>query len=337
MASWIRSLSFAAALAALTASSASASAETAEQKEANVQFAAGLKFFAAKDYARATEAFTKAWTLVHDERYLWNQALSELKESRPLEAYRHLEACRSMPPASVEAALREAKSRLTLFSVEAPAGATIRLDAAPAGTSPLPGPLVADPKERHTLSASLSGRDEHRAFPPLGATEEPVRVTFALAPPPALSTSSLPSARPPPVSLASEQPRVPSRERTWVVLALGVTGAAALGVATYYGAQSANDVDRRKQIEATLPPQTGGPGSVSCPIADPTPCVEVASLTRDANTHRNRAIALGVTGGGLIAGAVVTWFVWPRTSRHAWTLAPVVAHDSSGVVGMVRF
>jgi hypothetical protein len=123
--------------------------------------------------------------------------------------------------------------------------------------------------------------------------------------------------------------------RTVTSLSLLAGGAVAVGLAVDFGLQSQSENNQAEKIKSALP------STSTCANASPTYEAACVNL-RDTRAAQNRDAVLNevlyVTGGALAAGAVATWFLWPkRQEEHpgtAW-VAPIVgaAHAGVGVGG----
>jgi hypothetical protein len=129
--------------------------------------------------------------------------------------------------------------------------------------------------------------------------------------------------------------------RSVTSLSLLVGGAAAVGVGVFFGLQSQSEKSTADGILANPQPAglNGNASACHAPDASTNPMCQNLSDTRDAQ-NRDAVLneVLYVAGGVLAAGAVASWFLWPkRQEEHvskAWivpTLGP--GHAGVGVGG----
>jgi hypothetical protein len=111
-----------------------------------------------------------------------------------------------------------------------------------------------------------------------------------------------PDAPPPPERLASP------RHVTAAVLVLGALGAAGAGV--FFTTQASSEMQTASTDRGSRPT------NACAGVASPS-CSSLNSAVQSQHSDTNVATGLFVGAGALAAGAVLTWFVWPRPSSSA--------------------
>jgi hypothetical protein len=316
------------AMSVLTTAEA-ATAQTEVQSEATSRFQEGVQRFKSGDYEGAVVSFEQAWALVHDEQFLWNQALSELNAGRNLDALKHLEQCRSVPGvtashlAQIDAAVREARSRLTLLAIRAPEGSTVTVDGQRVGTAPLGDPIAVDPSQAHTVSATMDGAQDVRSVIP----HSPGSLEVVLVPPapprvPAVAPASLAPAPPPHAGIDPVRVGV-----SGTLLAGGIaTGIVAL----VFGVRSTSEENDANAIRAQFQASTMNSTSYCVGSTDPR-CRALAADNQNCASDHNTSIATGVTAGVLVAGSVATWFLWPHAQAKSIAVVPDLGRGRLGL------
>lgn len=320
-----------AAMALSILGTAKRSAAQAEVKsEATARFQEGVQRFKSGDYESAVASFEQAWALDHEERFLWNQALSELNAGHNLDALKHLEQCRSLPSVTpqhleqIDAAIREARSRLALLAIRAPQGATVTVDGQRVGTAPLGEPIAVDPSKAHTVSASVDGTQDVRSVVP----QSPGSLEVVLVPPTPPLPGATAAARP------TEAPAPAHRGidpvRAGVAGSLTVGGVAAGVVAIVFGLQSSAEESDANNIRAQF--QAISPGSTSfCTNNSDPRCAKLAADNRNCGTDHDIAVATGIGAGALVAGGIATWFLWPHSQSKSMAVVPDLGRGHLGI------
>ena len=68
---------------------------------------------------------------------------------------------------------------------------------------------------------------------------------------------------------------------------------------------------------------------IDCTSGSSPPCAQARTLADDAKSQKDLGLGLWIGGGALVAGAVVTYLVWP-TPKSGW-VAPVVGPREAGL------
>ncbi len=306
---------------ALSARASEAQAPSTSQRDAETQFREGVTLFEQREFVRAAEAFGAAWELTHEERFLWNEALSELNAGRYVEAAKHLAMCRAMPASSgehamrINAALGDARAHVTLFEISAPAGAVVKLDGEPVETAPLAMLIPAEPNAGHTVSASLGGAETSQSFMPQGVRTVPV----VLVPPP----PNAPSTKA--ISADSEPPREgTSTARVAVAASLLGMMAAAGGLSILFYANAGSDSNRLSTLSQQAPLVPNQPSNARCYQVTSQICSDIRTTVDAVHANDNRSLGFGIAGGVLGVAAVATWLLWPTAKAASATQAVVV-------------
>lgn len=322
---------------------------TPPASDARTLSAEGVRHFEAREFGAAAASFAQAWKLTGDESYLWNEALAELNAGQPLVALKHLEECRRTKglsiahAAQVEAALRDARSRVTLFEVHAPPHTIIFLDGLPAGTSPLPEAIAAEPNEPHVVSGRLGDGEDVKTVPPLGTVRTIVELAPKSSTPPADRAPTAGVDRKAPSRTAAKAPAPtaePSSARSLMVLGLGVAALATAGVSVLFAVDAAHQSSRADSLRQQLDAQPGVQPGTSCYGVTTGVCADLADAVRSHSNDKSVAVGTGIAAGALFAGAVATWLLWPaprtRTSS-SWTIDPTVSREGAGIAATARF
>jgi len=193
--------------------------------------------------------------------------------------------------------------------------ARVTLDGEPFAESLDGKPIAADAGE-HVLRFERDGSApvEQRLVLRAGERARVVTVTFRAidpGPPTVLAAAATPagtaaggkSEAPPAEPLAS------ARHVTAGAMALGALGVAAVG--GVFLLQSNRDKDNAATLREGL-------ASNACTHAATATCQALAGAVDSQHRELNVATALFAGAGGLVAGAFVAWFVWPKASASAW-------------------
>jgi hypothetical protein len=133
---------------------------------ARERFQEGVKFYDAKQYAKARAAFLQAYALKKHPAVLLNLAQSELRSGHEAEAAKHFSqylrentAASAMERQEADKGLSAAKAHVAELTVqvEAGAGAELLVNGNAEGTVPLPGPIYLKPGN-HTVEARRGGQ-----------------------------------------------------------------------------------------------------------------------------------------------------------------------------------
>jgi tetratricopeptide (TPR) repeat protein len=127
------------------------------RSEANEHFQAGLRLFRQNDFARARQAFARAYEILPDARVLANEAACYDAEGRPVDAARTYRLFLDRAGSNVsDEALRKAEREIArlrpmigeLAIATTPNGAEVRVDGELVGSSPIRWPIAVRPGAR---------------------------------------------------------------------------------------------------------------------------------------------------------------------------------------------
>jgi hypothetical protein len=316
-------------------------------RDAQARFEEGLERVKAGDYEGARVSFAQAYAALKRPAILWNLALAEEKTGHLVEALSHfkrVERDKSATASDRDEAQRHAAAltgRTGHVDVQAPPGATFHVDGdATENVTPLAEPVDVTPGH-HMVDVHLGAALRSLAFDaPAGQV---VRVTLsssdlavvAGAPPvaPTSAPSAVPAGAEGPAPPALESPPVGSPQvstaRVVTVTALGGLAVVSAGLGVFLALKSQDDDKTAGGYRMRL-----GPGHSYC-VGTAGSSVDCSGLNHAVHSQDVEALwsnVLYVTAGVLAAGAVVTWFVWPK-SKHtegAW-IAPIVGPGTYGL------
>jgi hypothetical protein len=284
-----------------------AHADTEDQltKEANGRVAEGLDLFRAEKFEAAYAKFKQAYALSQLPKAVINLAIAELRSNRPLDGLRHLKEYVKDPRlsekerASAQPYLEEAMLRTGHVRVEAPASLEISVSSTRIGTTPLASDVDIEADKDTDIEAAVT-------TPP------------GTAPAQAVSARKIQSVHCPAgktVTIRFEPlPGMTMAAKTVTVVALGGLGAASLVLSGvfYAGAKSA-------ESDANALSPKGGADYVS---------------KRDSyDSGRALSTVFFYSGAALAAGAVVTAFVWKRSSSSETSVRVLPGVGSVGIQG----
>lgn len=306
-------------------------------KDAQARFEEGLRRYKAQDFEGARLAFLQAYTAYPSVDILWNLCLAELRAGKTLDALKHLRQYEKDPKltdaerAKAQKYVEEAKAKTGHARVRAPEGAEIKVDGAVVGEAPLAEDVDVDPGN-HVFEARQGAEIERQEV----AIEAGQSLTVQFAPKKAAAPAPPVEEKPSPWK--TPEPEGPGAGRTVTALALGGAGVVAIGVGVALrlsASDAASDAESLRQGNAS-----------SCVNDRSDRCAQLADAADSSVTQGNVSNVLLVGGGVLVAGAVVTWLVWPsgKASQAGAApgpslraggveLSPVLSPTSAGLVG----
>ncbi|MFO8074202.1 MAG: tetratricopeptide repeat protein [Polyangia bacterium] len=315
---------FFAAVLSLTAACcwvAVCAAQTQSDRKAKMQFEQGIELYNQGRYEQAAVAFETAYELKPSWKILFNLAQAENEQGRyasALKAYtRYLaEGGDEVPDERVAQVKKEIKRLNALVGMVVLScdvdGATVYVDGKRRGETPLSGPLFVDLGEREI--AIKSGAEELHS--------EVVRVKGGQR----VELEVLVGEEPEKEEPAEEAPLEPLEEdrddgakRVWTWVALGVGGAAAVGVGITGGMAKSRTDEISKECDGD-----------SCPPDQREELDSAGKLVTAAN------VLTGVAAAGIVAGAVL-FFVEPGLGESEVIVAPTASGDGAGVAVVGRF
>jgi hypothetical protein len=341
-----------AALAALAlTASPGLAAEDPAVRDAQARFEEGLERVKTGDYEAARISFAQAYALLKRPAILWNLALAEEKTGHLVDAlthFKHVARDASASPGDREDAERHAialAARTGHIDIQAPAGSALRVDGdAIEATAPLEEPL--DVTVGHHVVEARWADGARSAAADVGAGQVAhVTLSKDTAAPVASAPTERPAApvgpspaAPPTVGVGTEPVLVSHHETPVAKIAttasLGGAAVVAVGVAIGLALESQSKANQANRTRGML----GGDSECSVPSSNTQLCSQLNSAVQAQNHSAEASDALYVTGGVLAAGAVVVWFLWPRsrTEPSAW-LTPVVGTSQVGLEAGGRF
>jgi hypothetical protein len=318
-------------------------------QDAQMRFDEGIARAKQRDFEGARLAFTQAYAVLKKYDILFNLALAEEKSGHALDALGHFKQLARDTQGSAEDRVTSHKHAAELatrtghIDVAAPAGAGIVVDGTMnVGTTPLTEPLDVQPGS-HKIEARA--RDRSYAVTVNATPGDVVKANFLDVIPPdaamplqATATTAAPTAESP-AGLPPHDATLPAaNESFWTprmitVVALG--GAAVVGIAggIFFGAEAHSDSSHADTLRTTI-------GAEGCSDSSNPNCAELASTVSSANSERTTSTVFYIAGGVLAAGAVATWFLWPKATSNGGASAVVVpafGRDGGGVNVVGRF
>jgi hypothetical protein len=318
------------------------------QRDAQMRFNEGLARVQAGNFEGARMSFTQAYAVLHKPDILWNLALAEEKCGVLLPALQHF---KDYSHQVTDAGERQAASRHMQelaaktghIDIVAPAGATLVVDGVTVGEAPLGEPVDVE-AGRHRVVARTGGvakSAESEVTP-----GQLVHVSFVMIEADASASPPGPSAVPVPVPLVTppeapsanvagvERPR-PTRAagsfwtpRVVVSGSLGVAAVSAGVVGYVLGQRADSNFNSAQRLRATYP---------DCLNSSSQGCSQLHDKVSAQHEDAVASQVLWTVGGVLLAGAVVTWFVWPRALSNVaggsgFRVMPSVGVDGAGAL-----
>jgi hypothetical protein len=332
---------FAGALAAAIPAPAGAQ-DAAVEREAQARFEEGVTRVKMGNFEGARVSFLQAYAVLHKPTILWNLALAEEKTGKVLIALGHFkEFVRAVPGGddrvSADRHIGDLMAQTGHLDVLAPAGAQVVLDGAAAGIAPLGDTLDVLPGRHHLEARTTQSTKE--ADVDVGAGQW---VHASLVP-------SLEGARPVPAASSASEVKTPpstgwvrpperaatpqgsSTSRAVAVVLVGTVAAVSIGLGAYFALQSQSEASTadgfRRLNSSSYCAQVTSANSAVCTQWNDA----VQSQGRDATLSN----VLYVAGGVLAAGAVATWFLWPKEPKAADGASATPGHRPQRSLGLM--
>lgn len=328
-------------MAAILVAAAPARADDVTTKEAQARFEEGLGRVKDGDFEGARVSFAQAYAVLKKPDILWNLALAEQKSGHPVEAIGHFKQLQH--DARTDADRVNAAKHVTDLLIEtghievaAAAGAQVTVDGNVVGVAPLADQVDVAAGKHHVEAASAQGKKVADVDAALGQV---VHVSFLEAaptvegkvqPPQPAATDAQPTSPMPAETTASAPFWSP---RTITVVAIGgaavLTGVMGLG----FGIASSNDASSAATLRQQNP---------SCAGFTTPGCQKLQSTAQAQHDEHVTSEVMWVVSGVLAAGAVATWFLWPKPSSRGGVSAgvhvvPVASAGGGGLVAVGRF
>jgi len=262
----------------------------AQRQEAEERWGEGRKLYEDGKIDEARLKYAQAFAVLQRTNILWNLAVAEFHSGRPLEALRHFKQFVRRPDALPDDVARatdkyipEATRQTSHVKVDASPGLEVLVDdEVQPGATPLREEIDVAPGT-HTVVARWHDRTESKTIAcPAGQT---VVVRFEVQPGSTKVVAVYPKAR------------------TFVAAGLGVAAVAATAVGVVFAMDSRSRDDEKSVIllDPGICRDRASPG-----------CVAWQERLDAQQTSATLATAFYVGGGVLAAGALATYFLWPR-------------------------
>jgi hypothetical protein len=314
-------------LAALAAVPARAADDKAT-RDAQARFVEGLARVKAGDFEAARLSFAQAYVVLHKPDILWNLALSEEKSGHVIEALGHFkELGRAGDPGEDR---DKAKKHIEVLmaqtghiEVVAPSGTKIDVDGAAAGVTPLTDPVDVMPGKHHVVAGEKvadadvsAGQVAHVSFLVSEAAPMPPPPV-----PPSAPVSTAPVATP--VGEAPPKPSSDSAARTITVIAAGTAAVTSGILGLIFELQAHDNANQAAGLR-----QANG----ACTAASSLPCTQLKDAVDAQNRNATLSDVFYGAGAVLAAGAIATWFLWPRHPQaSAIRVAPMLSSTAWGI------
>lgn len=317
--------------------------DDAATEMARERFQEGVKFYDAKQYAKARAAFLQAYALKKHPAVLLNLAQSELRSGHEAEAANHFsqylreaKEASAMERQEAEKGLAAAKAHVGEFnvSVDGGAGAEITVNGNAQGVAPLPGPIYLAPGN-HTIEARLGGQTTSQTVTATAGQTGSVALSFTGgegggAPPVVPGPDAGPGPTPPPGGNAggsfqvdSSQPRQPFFEWAaespvaWVgagVTVLGLAGGIGFALASSGSYDNADSIANKIRTDAQAQGEVG-----PCGPPPKARYLDACNKYNDAvdrgDSQKTLSTVSFVVAGVAAAGTIIYYFVDTGSSR----------------------
>jgi hypothetical protein len=313
---WPICLAFCAALAP-------APAAAGANEDARNSFQQGVELYKEGKFAEAAIAFARAYELKPSYKILYNIGQSEAELShyaKALDAYnRYLEgggkAIGNERTEQVGAEITRLHALVGGISISSEVdGATVFVDDAKQGETPLQGPLFVDIGE-HLVVVRKDGSEIYKEKVTVaGGSRAQVKVEApraAVAAPAAAPTGPQPAPKP------DDRPAQPVRLWTWVAFGVGGAAAVGAGIAGGLALDASSDLD-------------------SACSGDVCPASKQETIDRGKSASLATDVMIGVAAAGVVAG-VVLYFLEPGMNGSEVEVTPAAAASGGGLLVSGRF
>lgn len=320
-------------MAAILAAAMPVRADDVTTKEAQERFEEGLGRVKDGDFEGARVSFAQAYAVLKKPDILWNLALAEQKSGHPVEAIGHFKQLQH--DARTDADRVNASKHVTdlliqtaHIEVAAMAGAQVSVDGSSVGVAPLADQVDVAAGKHHVEAATAQGKKTADVDAALGQV---VHVNFLEAAP---TVEGRP--QPPPSAATDAQPPSPAPEtaasapfwtpRTITVISIGGAAVLAGAMGLGFGIASSNDASSAATLRQQNP---------NCAGFTSAGCQQLQSTTQAQHDEHVTSEVAWIVSGVLAAGAVATWFLWPKPAQGASAGVRVVPTASAGGGGLV--
>lgn len=285
-----------------------AHADDAAVVEAKARFEEGLELADAGKHEPARLKFQQAWAVFKSPAVLYNLARSEQLTGHDMEALDHFRLFTriSATDAKITDAMRDkAKqnaadlaAKVGQIDIEVPSTARVTIDGKPLEDTPRePVPVAPG---RHTVEATFEGRLKSVVVECTAGSITKAKLEFD-----APATTTYPP---------GEEPHHASSARWIVPTILGVAGLAGIGVGIGLGASSQSAKSESEDLRRT------NPGLCSAPAL--SSCATYEAKRDDAESAATISYVGYIAGGALLAGAVATYVLWPKSKERTAAKTP---------------
>lgn len=317
----MRRLFSAAFIAVLAFGTSAASAQPAQEdprkRQAAPLFDEGRKLAEQGRNAESLEKFRKAYETYPSPNTQFNIARQEQLLGQRLAALRdYREALRNpvlLPQLATAAreAIADLEQSLARVKVVGPEGTRITVGDR-VYTLPLDAPIDVDPgmtevKGTHGTETLSVVVEAHAGTVELAELRGKSGPTPIETPPPVAPTHS-------------------NATRNIVSGALGAVGLVGVGLGFVFLAKAEGEIDDAVAYRRSVP---GG----ACAVRTSATCVEYASMLDDVSSSRGVATGAFIGGGVFVAGAILTFVLWPKHSSTSGSLAPMLGPNTAGLQG----
>jgi hypothetical protein len=327
-------------VAAILAAAAPARADDVTTKAAQARFEEGLGRVKDGDFEGARVSFAQAYAVLKKPDILWNLALAEQKSGHPVDALAHFKQLQK--DARTDADRVNASKHVTDLLVQtghievaAVTGAQVTVDGSVVGVAPLTDQVDVVAGKHHVEATSAQGAKTADVDAALGQV---VHVSFLEAAPTVEGKPLLP--QPAATEAQPGSPATPETPtsgapfwtpRTITVISIGGVAVLAGAMGLGFGIASSNDAS----IATTLRQQNPNCAGITTPG-----CQQLQSTTSAQHDEHVASEVAWIASGVLAAGAIATWFLWPKPAQSASTgvrVVPVVSAGGSGLAAVGRF
>ncbi len=333
---------FAAGALALATHSAAA-APDANVAQAGALFKEGVRLFQAGDFEGARAKFVVANGLVKSDGILWNLALAEAKSGHSADALNHFRLYLRSPkarPGDVQEAqtkwVPQMQGQAGELQIDGAEGASVTVEGGDAiGVLPMGWPYAVAPGH-HRVEGHLGSEVTSREVD-VGVGQT-ITVHLVAAAPVAAQAPVVPSAAlvdttgasPATSSAPAETATHAAPLRTWMTVGFGVAAVASAVGGIAFGAASKSAGNDAQNIR-------GGFTSTSCAGNSNPACSELKSDLDAQNRDHTLEIACFAGAGAFAAGAVLSWFLLPKTVESKSAFAPIVGPGTAGAQWVTHF
>lgn len=307
-------LSFFALLGVLTCQASALAQSESAIEEARARFAEGLAQADAGNHEAARLKFSQAWAVYKAATVLYNLARAEQLTGHDVEALEHFKQFLRMgaDPRVTDAQRQKAaenivelQKKVGQIDVDVPRGARVAVDGRVLDDTP--NEPIAVPPGHHVIEATFDGRVKSKSVDCHAGDVVKVRIVF--------EQNRI-------IETRTSEPTKKGDGRYVVSGILGGLGLAAVGVGVGFAlaSQSAKeDEDAARSAGICVDPQSA-------------PCRALEEARSDVDGKATISTLGYVAGGALLAGAVVTFLVWPSSSSKSGTRVVVSPTAQGGTI-----